>query len=702
MSGTATLGIGVIGCGTIAFSAHLPAIRRLRDRLRLVATADVRAELAARAAREFGAEAHYADYRQLLARPDIAIVVICTPEFLHAEQVGAAAAAGKHILCEKPMADTLDAADAMLDAAARAGVKLMVGHSRRFTPRYRAVRAAIDRGAVGAPRLIRENERRPRAMYGALDLPVGPWAPGGKPWTGAAAYTRGAALTNAVHETDLLRWFAGAEAESVYAESRITDPDGEVPDFITLTVRFRNGAIGATEVVNRLPPGYPYYHHLEVFGEAGLIRAADPGMVTLTDYRAGAGLDQPLNFGALLHIEEAYVAELRALVDAVRDDTPVPLPPTEARAALALALAAVRSSEEGREVGVEGRTSEDRRSGSWATASAPAAPAVPPPTLNLRPSTQPSAPLRCGLFGSGPRAGVLAAAVTEHPGAVLAATVQDAGGGTWYGYATPAELLAAPDIDLVLIAGEEPGAVAGDGADGGAGWAGAALARGKAVLCLTPPADLAQFDALAALAARHGAPLGLPNELRFLPATRALRDTVARGETGPLLSAFAAWRTRRAPGDLLRDLGAPLLDLLRWCLPAAGAIVRAQATVAPPFGHDRSAALLTLRTASGLVCTVELAAALPPDHEQEDEVLIEILGEEAALRAEPYNQAIAISGPGERRRLPWHRDALYPLLDAFVAALREGREPPGAPAEVRPTFALIEELRGAESVERGA
>lgn len=345
------LGIGVIGCGTIANSAHLPAIRHLSDRLKLIAVADVREEQAARAAREFGAEAYYTDYRQLLARPDIAIVDVCTPEFLHREQVVAAAQAGKHILCEKPMADSLEAADAMLAAAARAGVKFMVGHSRRFTRRYREVRAAIDSGAIGAVRLVRENERRPRAMYSSLNLPSDYWSPSGKPWISAAGFTLGAPLTNAVHETDLLRWFAGAEAESVQAESRISDPDGEVSDYISITIRFRNGAIGATEVVNRLPLSYPYYHQLEVFGDSGLIRATDPTMVTLTDYRA-EGLRQPINFATLLHIDDAYVAELRGLADAIVDDTPVPMPPGEARAALAIALAAVRSAAEGHEVRV--------------------------------------------------------------------------------------------------------------------------------------------------------------------------------------------------------------------------------------------------------------------------------------------------------------------------------------------------------------
>jgi myo-inositol 2-dehydrogenase / D-chiro-inositol 1-dehydrogenase len=88
-----------------------------------------------------------------------------------------------------------------------------------------------------------------------------------------------------------------------------------------------------------------------VFGDAGLIRATDPTMVTLTDYRA-EGLRQPINFATLLHVDDAYVAELRGLADAIVDDTPVPMPPQEARSALAIALAAVRSAAEGHEVRV--------------------------------------------------------------------------------------------------------------------------------------------------------------------------------------------------------------------------------------------------------------------------------------------------------------------------------------------------------------
>lgn len=306
---------------------------------------------------------------------------------------------------------------------------------------------------------------------------------------------------------------------------------------------------------------------------------------------------------------------------------------------------------------------------------------------------RPDDPIRFGLIGAGPCAAALAAAIAEHPGATLAA---EGGGrfGVARSYARPdwdgvEELLGADDIDALLIA---PGGLA---PGMGAAEARAALARQLPTLLFAPPSDLAELDDLAALAGRGGVPLGLPNWVRFLPATRALRDTVGRGEVGPLLSLFAAWRTRRPLADPLGELGLPLLDAVRWCVPELGAIGRGQVTAAPLFGADRPAALLILRAVSGPVLTIELAASLPQSHEVDDEILIEVLGEGAALRAEPLNQAITILGAGERRRVPWHRDAMYPLLEETIAALRAGRELPGAPAELRPTAALIQELRSA-------
>src|SRR5579883_2961795 len=138
-------------------------MRHLRDRVALVAAADVDEAAARAAAAPWGADA-YTNGHALLARPDIDMVLIATPEAWHREWTEAAA--GRHVLCEKPMATTAADADAMIDACRRAGVHLMIAHSRRFMMRYMQMRRAVDRGEVGAVLLVRENERRSRARRG--------------------------------------------------------------------------------------------------------------------------------------------------------------------------------------------------------------------------------------------------------------------------------------------------------------------------------------------------------------------------------------------------------------------------------------------------------------------------------------------------------------------------------------------------------
>jgi len=315
---------------------------RLRDRVRLVATADINEEAARAAAAPWEAAA-YRDGGDLIERRDIDIVMIATPEVAHREWTEAAAAAGKHVLCEKPMASTLADADAMIGACRRAGVRLMIGHSRRFTRRYIEIRRAIDRGEVGTVRLLRENERRSRTLAGAG---VRYWS--AEHWTGDPAVSVGAALTNGIHEADLLRWFAGAEPVVVFAEQKVTvEGNRGVPDFITFSVRFADGAVGSSEISNCLPPGYPAFHQCEIYGTRGAIRAKDHDLLSLTRYR-DAGTEFPESSEILLHNLPAYAREWAAFLDAVRHDRPVPMPPDDARAALRLALAAVQSARTGK------------------------------------------------------------------------------------------------------------------------------------------------------------------------------------------------------------------------------------------------------------------------------------------------------------------------------------------------------------------
>lgn len=340
---TTPVKVGLIGCGSIARSAHLPAMQALRDRVALVAAADLNVEAAQAAAAPWGAEA-YADGRLVVGRDDVEVIVIATPEAAHREWTVAAAAAGKHVLCEKPMAPSLEDADAMIAACRAAGVHLMIGHSRRFTRRYMEIRRAIDRGEIGAVRLIRENERRAGARAGE------PGYYTRAHWTGDPAVSVGAALTNGIHEADLLRWFAGAEPVAVVAEHKITiEGNPGVPDFLTCTVRFANGTIGSSEISNCLPPGYPAFHQFEAYGLRGAIRARDHELVSLTRFHDG-GADYPASGQMLLHNQTAYVREHAAFIDTVQTGVPLPMPPGEARAALRLALAAVESARSGRAV----------------------------------------------------------------------------------------------------------------------------------------------------------------------------------------------------------------------------------------------------------------------------------------------------------------------------------------------------------------
>ena len=113
-----TLGVGVIGCGGIANGAHLPNYARM-PRVRIVAVADIDLERAKTTAARWGVDAYYQDYHDLLARPDVHAVSITTPVFQHAAPALAAMRAGKHVLCEKPIARTLEEADAMVEASAQ-------------------------------------------------------------------------------------------------------------------------------------------------------------------------------------------------------------------------------------------------------------------------------------------------------------------------------------------------------------------------------------------------------------------------------------------------------------------------------------------------------------------------------------------------------------------------------------------------------
>jgi predicted dehydrogenase len=143
------IGFGVIGCGRISEN-HFQGLSKLPD-AQVVCTADVNLEAAQEKAQKYGASKWVADYHELLAMPEVEAVVVCVPTFLHADVVCAAAAAGKHVLCEKPIAMKLEDAKRMTAACEAAGVRFQVGFVRQFSTEWLKLREVITSGRIGRP-----------------------------------------------------------------------------------------------------------------------------------------------------------------------------------------------------------------------------------------------------------------------------------------------------------------------------------------------------------------------------------------------------------------------------------------------------------------------------------------------------------------------------------------------------------------------
>lgn len=221
------LRMGVAGLGR-AFMVMLPTLAR-HPRLRLVAAADPRAEARARFEQDFDGRA-YATVEAMCADPAVEVVYVATPHQLHVEHVRCAAAHGKHVLVEKPMALSVGECQAMIAAARQAGTHLLVGHSHSFDRPYLQARRLIESGAFGAVRMINAlnftdflyRPRRPEE----LDTNQG----------GGAVYNQ------APHQVDVVRLLAGSRARSVRAMTGIWDPARPTEGAYTAFLAFEDGA----------------------------------------------------------------------------------------------------------------------------------------------------------------------------------------------------------------------------------------------------------------------------------------------------------------------------------------------------------------------------------------------------------------------------------------------------------------------------
>jgi 1,5-anhydro-D-fructose reductase (1,5-anhydro-D-mannitol-forming) len=265
-------GWGLIGTGRIAEDRVLPAIKEHAGN-RLVGVVSRDPERARRFAEKFGAEHAYTNYEDMLRNPDVTVVAIHTPNAQHAEQAIAAARAGKHVFCDKPMATSVADAERMVRECEKAGVKLGINFHNRFMPPFIEIRRIIASGEIGEVHLV-QAEVSPGARSGGR---LATWR------VDPALAGLGTTYSIGVHLYDILRYLVASEVEMVSAF--FDKPRGVMEEMNLSLFRFSSGALAQLSVHENSP--LPH-NDIVVYGAKGRItgrgitRSRDGGVLTVT------------------------------------------------------------------------------------------------------------------------------------------------------------------------------------------------------------------------------------------------------------------------------------------------------------------------------------------------------------------------------------------------------------------------------------
>jgi len=328
------LGVGLIGCGW-AGRQHARAYASLRDYVDLVAVADADKGKARSLAWEWGFSSWYEDYRRVLSDNRVDIVSVCLPIYLHADVSVEAAEAGKHVLCEKPMAGTLEEADEMIRAARKSDVKLMIAETVRFNSINLKLKEMLEDEAIGNVFLVRIFRDHEMHAY----IRARPWMLDKRKAAG------GIWMVGGIHDVDALRMLIG-EIETVslfQARSVLLEMEGD--DTSVGLLKFFNGAVGvvtesfSTKTFRSMSPlGCPsvingslgtitvYHDEIEIYGEK-------------------TGTDSCLRIKVPRN--DTFIEEIKHFIDCVKTDKNPITSGEEERKSLAVICAGYESLEKG-------------------------------------------------------------------------------------------------------------------------------------------------------------------------------------------------------------------------------------------------------------------------------------------------------------------------------------------------------------------
>lgn len=336
------LRFGIIGCGVIA-DFHAAALAELSSEAELIGVCDVVPAAAEKFALRHGTKA-FADAEALLACPDIDIVNICTPSGYHYISVIAAAKAGKHIICEKPLAINAQQLDEIEKVCNASGIIVSVVSQNRYAQSVTKTKQAIESGLLG--RIVCADiymkYYRSQEYYDSGS------------WRGTKRIDGGGALMNqGIHGIDLLLYLAGG-IKRVFAVSKTLARSIEVEDTLSAVVEYENGATGVIQATTSVYPGYP--RRLEINGDKGSV-VLDETSVVRWDVEGAESeasvVSEPTAHGASAPAAisaEGHVRQIADMINAVRTGKKPLSGLSEGRKAVDVILAIYRSAEEGRPI----------------------------------------------------------------------------------------------------------------------------------------------------------------------------------------------------------------------------------------------------------------------------------------------------------------------------------------------------------------
>jgi scyllo-inositol 2-dehydrogenase (NAD+) len=322
------LGVGVLGVGEMG-KRHAENLRRLVPEARLAGVADVDHARAAKVAEELEIDRSFSSLEAMLEQKDIQAILIATPDKFHAQAIRTAAAAGKDILCEKPLATNLADARSALDAVSKAGVRLQIGFMRRYDPAYAASMKRIDAGEIGDPVIFksvgRDKDAPPLSFY-------------------QASLNGMVFFNNTIHDFDLARWLMGDDVTEVqaYGTVAIRPEVAQYGDIVAgvVNLKYRHGAIGNVE--SYVQALYGYDVRTEIVGSKGSLFVGSlqqTPFVSLTP----KGSNRTLADHFFTRFADAYLAEVRDFVRNMLRDRPARVSGEDGLRALEIAVAAEKS-----------------------------------------------------------------------------------------------------------------------------------------------------------------------------------------------------------------------------------------------------------------------------------------------------------------------------------------------------------------------